>query len=159
MLGGAETYSEPSKNIAPSGNIILIGEDGALVELAVAVGVFEANDAMRLLLELLLHRVVRAGRFGDVEPAFIIERSDDRPLDQRRTGHELDGESVRHFRKRSRTSVYHQRQKSVGRPATAVKQQARNRARIVMPQLQRSYAMYRWSITWRRQKFSPLVLA
>src|SRR5436190_10760050 len=41
----------------------------------------------------------------------------------------------------------------------AVRQQARNRTRFVMPQLQRRYAMYRWSITWQRLQFSPLVLA
>ena len=72
----------------------------ALVERAVAVGVFQPHDAVRPLLELLFDRVVRAGRFGDVEPALIVERGDDGPLDQRRAGDELDGEAVRHGRRR-----------------------------------------------------------
>ena len=69
MLGGAATYSEPSNHIVPSGNIILSAKTVRLVELAVAVGVLEAHDAVRLLLELLLDLVVGARRVGDVQPA------------------------------------------------------------------------------------------
>ena len=81
----------------------VVGEDGALVELAVAIGVFKPNDAMRLLFELLLHWIVRAGRLGHIEPAFIIKRRDNRPLDERRPGSELDRKPGRHIRKRRRS--------------------------------------------------------
>ena len=48
-----------------------------------------------LLGELLLDLVVGAGRIGDVEPALLVEVGDDRPLDQRRAGDELDLEARR----------------------------------------------------------------
>ena len=63
-----------------------------LVELAVAVGVFEPHDAVRLLFELLFDLLVRAGRIGDVEPALVVEVGDDRPVDQRRPGGQFDRE-------------------------------------------------------------------
>ena len=72
---------------------MLVGEDGRLVEMAVAVGVFQPDDAVRLLGELLLDRVVGAGRIGDVEPALFVEVGDDGPIDQRRPGDQLDLEA------------------------------------------------------------------
>ena len=73
-----------------------IGEDHALVEAAVAVGVFEADNAMRALFELDLDLRVGAGGVGDVEPAPLVEVGDDRAIDEGRPGHQLDLESRGH---------------------------------------------------------------
>ena len=47
----------------------LVGEDDALVETAVAVRVFQPDDSVRLVGQLLLDVVVRAGGVGDIQPA------------------------------------------------------------------------------------------
>jgi hypothetical protein len=70
----------------------VVGEDGGLVEDAVAVGVFEKNDAVRLLLEEVIGAEIDAGGFGDEEPAPVIEAGEHRMFDQRRPGDLLDGE-------------------------------------------------------------------
>src|SRR5215213_9471102 len=57
---------------------------------------------MRLQLELLLHGVVRAGRFGDIQPALVIERCDNRPLDERTPRGKFNRKPVGHLRKRRR---------------------------------------------------------
>ena len=73
----------------------LVGEDGALVEFAVAVGVFQSQNPVRSFLELLLHILIRTGRIGDVEPPLFIEVRGDRPIHQRRPGGQLDLEAGR----------------------------------------------------------------
>ena len=79
----------------PLGEHHLVGEDGPRVETAVAVAVLQPDDPVRPLGELLLDVVVRARRVGDVEPAVLIERGGDRPIDQRGPGHALDREAAR----------------------------------------------------------------
>ena len=73
-----------------------IGEDDALVEAAITVGVFEADDPVRALFELDLHLRVGSGRVGDVEPALLVEVGDDRAIDEGRPGDQLDLESRGH---------------------------------------------------------------
>ena len=72
----------------------LVGEDGALVEDAVAVGVLEPDDPVRRVLEQLGRGRFSAGGIGDVQPAAIIEARHDRPFDQRRSRDPLDDEAV-----------------------------------------------------------------
>ena len=72
-----------------------VGEDSALVELAVAVGVFQADDSMRLVDELLGRRIVRAGRVGNIQPPFFIKAGGNRPIDQRRPSDEFNRETFR----------------------------------------------------------------
>ena len=91
--GDVERAVEPHR---PLGEHHLVGEDDALVEAAVAVGVFEADDPVRALFELDLHLLVGSGGVGDVEPALLVEVGDDRPIDERRPGNQLDLESRGH---------------------------------------------------------------
>ena len=90
--GDVERAVEPHR---PFGEHHVRREDRGLVELAVAVGVFEPDDAVRLLLDLLGDLLVGAGRVGDVEPALLVEGGDDGPVDERRPGGQLDGEADR----------------------------------------------------------------
>ena len=73
----------------------LVGEDDRLVELAVAVGVFQTHDAMRFFGELLFDFVVRARRVGDIQPPLLVKIADNRPVDQRRPGDLFNLESLR----------------------------------------------------------------
>src|SRR5687767_13896860 len=50
---------------------------------------------MRFLFELFVHRIVRAGGFGDVEAAEFIEVGNDRAVDESRAGDLLDDETFR----------------------------------------------------------------
>ena len=86
-----ERAREPQRSL---GKHHLVGEDGPLVEPAVAVAILEPEDPVRLVLELHGRLVVRARRLGDVEPALLVEVGHDRPVDERRPGGELDGEAV-----------------------------------------------------------------
>jgi hypothetical protein len=79
-----------------------VGEHCAPVEFAVAILVLEPHDAMRPLLQLLFHLVVRPRRLGNVQPALVIERRHNWPLGHRRTRHELDRKAGRDFELRWR---------------------------------------------------------
>ncbi len=73
-----------------------VREHDALIEAAITVAVFEADNAMGALFELDLDLRIRAGRVGDVEPAPLVEVGDDRPIDEGRPGHQLDLEARGH---------------------------------------------------------------
>ena len=73
----------------------LVGEHHGLVEAPVAVGVFEAHDAVVLALVLRRAFLVRTGGICRVEPAPLIERHGDGTFDERRGGDEFDREAVR----------------------------------------------------------------
>ena len=73
-----------------------VGEDHAGIERAVAVFVFEADDAVGAIGELLLHLVVRARGVGDVQPPPLVEVRDDGAIDQRRASDADDLEAGRH---------------------------------------------------------------
>src|SRR5947199_18830 len=64
--------------------------------------VFHSWPFTMCVCSLHLPLFVRTGRFGDVKPAFLVERGNDWPLNERRSGRKLDGEAVRHFRQRAR---------------------------------------------------------
>ena len=87
MLGCEATYRAPSCQSTPCGKHEPIGEDRAGVELAVAVDVFQAEDAAQLLLAQLGAGKVRARALGDVEPALVVEGREQRVADQRRPRH------------------------------------------------------------------------
>ena len=89
--GDVERAVEPHRSL---GEHHLVGEDSPLVEFAVAVAVFQPHDPVRLFLELFLDIVVGAGGIGDIQPALVVERGGDRPVDQRRTGDPLDREPL-----------------------------------------------------------------
>ena len=74
----------------------LVREDDGRVVDAVAVGVFQAKDAMRGVLELLGGRGVGAGGIGHVEPAAIVDASADGALDEVRRGDAFDDEAGGH---------------------------------------------------------------
>src|SRR5205814_6841881 len=74
----------------------LVGEHSCLVELAGALGDFEPNDAVRLLLELHVHLLVGTRRIADVEPALLIEVGADRSID-RSEEHTSELQSLRHL--------------------------------------------------------------
>ena len=107
-----------------------------LVELAVAVGVLQPDDAMRLLLELHGDLLVGAGRIGDVEPALLVEVGDDGPIDQRRPGGQLDVEADRQ-REGMAVQLDLMRlewlRSRAGIPATATTRTAAARAKRFMP--------------------------
>src|SRR5262249_26767732 len=65
-----------------------------LVEDALALGVFESDDAVGRVLELVGRLLVRPGRVSDVQPPAIVEAGYDRPIDERRPGDQLDGEAL-----------------------------------------------------------------
>ena len=71
-----------------------VGEDDALVERAVAVGVLEADHPMGRPLQEIFEPQVDAGGIADVEAAALVEARHDRPLDERRAGDLLDDESL-----------------------------------------------------------------
>ena len=100
MLGGADDVERPVEPHGALGQHHAIGEHRAAIEDAVAVRVLEAQDAVRLLGELLLDLGVRARRLGDVEAALLVEVGDDRPLDERRPGDAHDLEAVGHRERR-----------------------------------------------------------
>ena len=89
--GDVERPVQPHR---PFGEHHVRHEHRRLVVLPVAAGVFEADDAVRLRLDLLGDLLVGPGRVADVEPALLVERGDDRPLDLRRSGDQFDGEPV-----------------------------------------------------------------
>src|SRR5262249_61991048 len=62
----------------------LVGEDPTGIEDAVAVGIFEEDDAAELLLGQLSAGQVSAGALGDIEPAPVVEGGKQRVLDHRR---------------------------------------------------------------------------
>ncbi len=70
-----------------------IREDDAGIEPAVAVRIFEADDAMGPLLQLLLDLVVRSGRVRHIQATFLVEISHDRPVDERGSRDGLDDEA------------------------------------------------------------------
>ena len=72
-----------------------VGKRSAPVIAAVTVRVFQALDAVRFLLQLLLHRVVGTGGFGHVEPALLVEVGGNGAFHQRRPGDELHLKSFR----------------------------------------------------------------
>jgi hypothetical protein len=72
----------------------LVGEDGAFVEGAVVVGVFEHEDAVgRILLKLLLVPV-HANAIADEEAAFVIQAAHDGMRDERRGGGDAERVAV-----------------------------------------------------------------
>ena len=71
----------------------LVGKDGALVELAIAVRVHEAHDAMRLFRELLFHGIIRARTVGYVEFTRVPKRHRDGPVHERWPGCEFHRQS------------------------------------------------------------------
>ena len=64
------------------------------VEDAVAVGVFESEDPVAGFFRLFDDGDVRAARFGDVEPALLVEVDRHRSLNQRHRGGDLHCETV-----------------------------------------------------------------
>ena len=73
----------------------LVGEHDRLVELAVAIGVFEAQNAVLWILELLSRLLVRPGRIGDIEPSPVIEARAHWAQNDVGVRDELDVEAVR----------------------------------------------------------------
>ncbi len=73
----------------------LVGKHPGLVKLAIALGAFQANDAMRLLLELFGHLFVGAGGVGDIQPTLLVEIGRDGPIHQRRPRYQFDLEAHR----------------------------------------------------------------
>jgi hypothetical protein len=71
-----------------------VGEDLAGVERAVAVGVFEEEDAAELLLDQLLAGQVGAGALGDEESSAVVEAGEEGVAHQRRPGDLLDDEPL-----------------------------------------------------------------
>jgi len=71
-----------------------VGEHDRLVEAAVAIGVFEAADAVGGIEDLFVGFFVRAGGIGDIKPALVIEAGADGSFDEGRTGDEFDIEAV-----------------------------------------------------------------
>ena len=68
----------------------LVGKEGALVESAILVGVFEHEDAVRrIFLELLLVPIHARG-IADEEAALVIEAAHDRVRDERRRGGDFE---------------------------------------------------------------------
>jgi hypothetical protein len=96
----------------PLGEHHPVGEGRPPVEATVAIDVLEPDDAMGPVLELDGDLVVRPRRLGDVEPPLLVEVGDDRPVDQRRAGGELDGEAVG---QRERLAVERDRARRGGR--------------------------------------------
>ena len=78
------------------GNHHAVGERRAPVETSVSVRVFQALDAVRFLLQLLLHRVVGTGGLGHVEPSLLVEIDGNGTFHQRRPGDELHLEPFGH---------------------------------------------------------------
>ena len=74
----------------------LVGKHHRLVKLAVAVRILQPHHTMRRVLDLLLHRRIRARGIGHIQPPLFIERRLNRPHHQRRPGDFFDGEPVRH---------------------------------------------------------------
>ena len=66
------------------------------VESSVAIAVFETDDAMRWVGQLLVRFLVRAGRIRDIEPALVVEAGADGSIHQRRPGDQFHFEAVRH---------------------------------------------------------------
>src|SRR5438094_61889 len=66
---------------------------GLSVPPASAVAVFEAQNAMRLLLQLYVHFIIGPGGIRDIESSLGIKVRDDRPVDEWRSGDELDLET------------------------------------------------------------------
>ena len=89
--GDVERAVEPERAL---GEHHFVGKDGALVELAVAVRVHEADDAVRFVGELLFDLVVRARAVGDVEFARVAKGHGDGPVHERRAGGEFHGQAV-----------------------------------------------------------------
>ena len=97
--GDVERAVEPHRAF---GQHHAIGKHHAGVEAPVAVLVFEANDPVRAIGELLFDAVVRARRVGDVEPSLVVEVRHDRPIDEGRSGDALDREAGRQAKCRRR---------------------------------------------------------
>ena len=91
--GDVERPVEPHR---PLGQHHPVGEDDADIEAAVAVRVFEPDDSMRSVRQLLLDAVVRSRGVGHVQAALVVEVRDDWPVDERRPGRALDFEAGRH---------------------------------------------------------------
>ena len=62
--------------------------------MAVAFAVFEANDAMRFVLKLLLQFVGHARGIRHVQSALLIEVGHDRPIHFGRASHDLNLKSI-----------------------------------------------------------------
>ncbi len=73
----------------------LIGEDGALIELAITVGIFEANDPVRFFGELFLHLVIAAGGVRHIKPPLLIEIAGDRSVNPWWPGDLFEHKTVR----------------------------------------------------------------
>jgi len=73
-----------------------VGEDRTAIKDAVAIGILQPQDAVSWS-GLLLHEFgIGPARFGDVEPAFLVEGTGHRPVDQRRGRDPFHHESVGH---------------------------------------------------------------
>ena len=79
----------------PFGKHHLVSEHGAPVVAPVAIDVFQAEDAVGALRELLLHRVIRSRRLGHIQAALVVHVHDHRALDERRPGCQFDLETFR----------------------------------------------------------------
>ena len=74
----------------------LVGEDLALVEAAVAVGVFQQANRVRRVLRQLRPAQVHARRIADVQPAAIVEGGQHGPFDLGRSRDALDDKALGH---------------------------------------------------------------
>ena len=74
----------------------LVGKNSPGVEDAIAIGVSQAQHAVRFLDSLGCGGFVGAGRLGHEQPAPGIEHGADGPLHQGGSSHLNDGEAVRH---------------------------------------------------------------
>lgn len=79
----------------------VVGEDGGAVEAAIAVGIFQAEDAVVWVVELFRGGAIGAGGIGDVEATLGIEAAGDGTWDEVGAGGQFDdqgsgeGEGVR----------------------------------------------------------------
>ena len=72
----------------------LIGKDGALVKDAISIGVFKHPHESRSLLQQLGLLQVLPVAFGDEHASLRVEGGEHRMFDERRSGDQLDGESI-----------------------------------------------------------------
>jgi hypothetical protein len=73
----------------------LVREHDALVVDAISIDIRQADNPVRPLRQLLLDLVIHAGRVCDVEMPGFVAIGHDRPVDERRSGHQFDLESRR----------------------------------------------------------------
>ena len=72
----------------------VLGKDGRVIEYAIAVAIGQTKNAMAWRLELNRRLLTVPGTVRDIERASFIEIHMDRPLDQRRRGHRLQGKPL-----------------------------------------------------------------